>query len=127
MKTHPLITALFLFLLTGKALSSDNGIPASAFNLHGWKLQIPGPKECKDISKYSSDYFHLNKNKEMCFKLDAAEEGATPNAHYVRSELRHLPNWKVSEDRALSGEIRVISHLDPDKVTVLQIHGDPDR
>ena len=99
------------------------GIPASAFNLKGWKLQIPGPKEFKDITHYSSDYFFLNKDKEMCFKLDAGEKGATQNAKFVRSELRHLQNWKVGEDRVLAGEVRVTSHLEPDKVTVLQIHG----
>jgi hypothetical protein len=59
----------------------------------------------------------------MVFSLDAAEKGTTPNTHYVRSELRHLPNWKVNENHSLSGEVRVVSHLEPDKLTVLQIHG----
>ena len=47
---------------------------------------------------------------------------STLHAHYVRSELRHLQNWKIGEDRALAGEVRVISHLEPNKITVLQIH-----
>jgi len=37
--------------------------------------------------------------------------------------LRHLPNWQVGEAHSISAEVRVVSHLDPDKVTVPQIHG----
>jgi hypothetical protein len=37
--------------------------------------------------------------------------------------LRHLPNWQVGEAHSISAELRVVSHLDPDKVTVPQIHG----
>jgi hypothetical protein len=59
----------------------------------------------------------------MHFHLDAAEKGATPNTPYVRSELRHLPEWTADEAHTLSGEFRVVSALSPDKVTALQIHG----
>ena len=59
----------------------------------------------------------------MCFSLDAAEQGTTPNTHYVRSELRHLPDWTVDSSHTLTGEVRVVSQLQPDKLTVLQIHG----
>ena len=46
-----------------------------------------------------------------------------PTAKYVRSELRHLPNWRVDESHTLSAEVRAASSLKPDKVTVVQIHG----
>ena len=91
--------------------------------MHEWKLTIPGPIEIKKLEGYSSQYFDLNAEKEMCFHLDASEKGATTNAHFVRSELRHLPNWLVTETHALSAEVRAVSHLKPDKVTVVQIHG----
>ncbi len=117
-----LTTAASLLLCLGHA-AAENAAPSTAFDLHPWKLQIPGPKEIKALQGYSSSYFHLNKEKEMCFQLDAAEKGTTPNAHSVRSELRHLPNWKSSETHTMSAEVRAISHLKPDKVTVLQIHG----
>ena len=97
--------------------------PSTAFDLSEWKITLPGPKEIKDLEGYSSDYFYLNAEKEMCFQLDASEKGTTPNAKYVRSELRHLPNWRADESRALSAEVRAASSLDPDKVTVVQIHG----
>lgn len=97
--------------------------PSTAFDLHDWKITLPGPKEIKDLEGYSSDYFYLNADKEMCFHLDASEKGTTPTAKYVRSELRHLPNWKADESRALSAEVRATSSLKPDKVTVVQIHG----
>jgi hypothetical protein len=97
--------------------------PSKAFDLHAWKLQVPGPLEIKSLQNYSSPYFDLDPAKEMCFHLDASEKGTTPDAHFVRSELRHLPNWKTSETHTLSAEVRAVSHLDPDKVTVLQIHG----
>jgi hypothetical protein len=97
--------------------------PSTAFDLSEWKITLPGPKEIKDLEGYSSDYFYLNAEKEMCFQLDASEKGTTPNAKYVRSELRHLSNWRADESRALSAEVRAVSSLDPDKVTVMQIHG----
>lgn len=112
-------------LVLGACLASaaEKAAPAGVFDLRNWKLQIPGPAEVKALGAYSSDYFFLNAAREMCFHLDAAEKGATTNAHYVRSELRHMPNWKTSEAHTLSGEFRVVSKLTPDKVTAMQIHG----
>ena len=112
-----------LLLCAGAALPAEQPAPSAFFDLSGWKLQIPGPKEIKALKNYSSSYFFLNSASEMCFHLDASEKGATPNAHYVRSELRHLVEWKASETHRLSGEFRVVSKLSPDKVTALQIHG----
>ena len=106
----------------GPTLAADIA-PAAVFELRNWKLQIPGPIEVKKLPGYSSGYFHLNADKEMCFCLDASEKGTTVNAHFVRSELRHLPNWKTEATHSLSGEFRVVSKLTPDKVTALQIHG----
>jgi len=116
------LTALYFYSAVS-AFSGDTLPPGQAFDLHAWKLQVPGPLEVKDLRNYSSGYFFLNDNKEMVFSLDAAEKGTTPNTHYVRSELRHLPNWTVEENHVLTGEVRVVSHLQPDKLTVLQIHG----
>jgi hypothetical protein len=106
----------------GPGFAADSA-PAAVFELRNWKLQIPGPIEVKKLQNYSSTHFHLNADKEMCFCLDAAEKGTTGNAHYVRSELRHLPNWKTESTHSLSGEFRVTSKLTPDKVTAMQIHG----
>lgn len=108
-------------------VAADGGPPASIFDLREWKLQVPGPREIKLLQKFSSEHFHLNEKKEMCFQLDAAEKGATENAHFVRSELRHLLDWSTGETHSLSGEFRVRSNLTPDKVTALQIHGITDR
>ena len=116
------LTGLLAFIASS-AVCADTGVPAQAFDLQAWKLQVPGPLEVKDLRSYSSGYFFLNESKEMVFSLDAAEKGTTPNTHYVRSELRHLPNWTVNENHTLTGEVRVVSNLQPDKLTVLQIHG----
>src|SRR6516162_1997348 len=89
MKTALLGCAVLFFFIAACAMARDN-VPAIAFDLRQWKLQIPGPKEIKTLTNYSSPYFHLNADNEMCFHLDAAEKGTTPNSHYVRSELRHL-------------------------------------
>jgi len=112
-----------LACIAGSAAGADSPAPAQAFDLKPWKLQVPGPLEVKDLRNYSSAYFFLNESREMVFALDAAEKGTTPNTHYVRSELRHLPNWTVDGNHMLTGEVRVVSHLQPDKLTVLQIHG----
>jgi hypothetical protein len=122
MKTLVLFAAMSAFYCATQAFAAD-AAPSTAFDLDGWKLQIPGPQDIKVLQNYSSQYFQLNDAKEMCFELDAADRGTTPGAKYVRSELRHLRNWKASETHALSAELRVVSHLKPDKVTVLQIHG----
>ncbi len=122
MKTWLCGAAVWGLLAIGPAWAAGTA-PASVFELRNWKLQIPGPIDIKKLQNYSSGYFHLNADKEMCFCLDASEKGTTGNAHYVRSELRHLPNWKTESTHSLSGEFRVVSKLTPDKVTALQIHG----
>src|SRR5215475_6869879 len=43
--------------------------PSTVFDLRQWKLQIPGPKEIKNLKGYSSEYFHLNAEQEMRFYL----------------------------------------------------------
>ncbi|MDR3401522.1 MAG: polysaccharide lyase family 7 protein [Chthoniobacter sp.] len=123
MKNQLLALAALFALGVGHASCADTAPPSQAFDLRGWKLQVPGPLEVKDLRTYSSGYFFLNGSKEMCFSLDAAEKGATPNTKYVRSELRHIPDWTVDGTHTLTGEVRVVSHLQPDKLTVLQIHG----
>lgn len=123
MKAAVIITVTLLSLVRPLTVTAADGAPATSFDLKRWKLQIPGPKEIKSLQGYSSDYFHLNAEKEMVFHLDAAEKGATTNAHYVRSELRHMLDWHTAEMHTLSGEFRVESRLSPDKVTALQIHG----
>ncbi len=114
---------LLCVVLTLALRAEPAAAPSSKFDLANWKLQIPGPREVKDLKTYSSDYFHLNDKGELVFHVDAAEKGTTTNAHYVRSELRHLPDWKVSETHTMTAEVRVASRLSPDKLTVLQIHG----
>jgi hypothetical protein len=119
----PVLSTIALALVCAAQAYGADAAPSAAFDLHDWKLQIPGPQDIKILKDYSSEYFNLNADKEMCFHLNAAEQGTTPGAKYVRSELRHLPNWTTSGTHSLSAELRVISALKPDKVTVLQIHG----
>jgi len=121
-KIRIVLIALFSFLCSA-AFPVDCNYPSCKFDLNNWKLQIPGPKEIKDLDKYSSNYFYLTKDNEMCFGLDAEEQGHTKNSEYVRSELRHIVNWSIQETHEISAEIRVVSKAVPDKVTVLQIHG----
>ncbi len=118
-----LLRLVVVSLFCAVARAAENAPPAGAFDLRQWKLQIPGPLEIKQLAGYSSDYFFLNKNREMVFKLDAAEKGTTTNAKYVRSELRHVLNWHINEPHSMSAEVKAVAHLEPDKVTVLQIHG----
>ena len=115
------VRTLVLFGLLAVPVLAES--PSDHFDLTEWKITIPGPIEIKKLQDYTSKYFDLNADNEMCFHLDASEQGPTSGAHFVRSELRHLPNWKTTESRTLSGEMRVSSRLKPDKVTVLQIHG----
>src|SRR5258708_1492756 len=105
-----LLIALAALLLNAAGAScADTVAPSQAFDLRGWKLQVPGPIEVKDLRNYSSGYFFLNGNREMVFALDASEKGTTENTKYVRSELRHLPDWTVDANHTLTGEVRVVS------------------
>lgn len=113
-------------VLSGTDISAGEK-PLSAIDLSVWKLQIPGPKEVKDLKTYSSEYFERTKEGWIIFHLDCADKGHTPNTKYVRSELRHLPDWDVTGTHILSGIINVDSTANPDKVTVLQIHGITDQ
>ena len=112
-----------LLSLLGASPALADSAPSTVFDLQNWKLQIPGPKDIANLKNYFSKYFYLNDKNEICFHLDAADKGTTANTEYVRSELRHLPNWTVDQTHTLSASLHVVSHLNPDKVTVLQIHG----
>ncbi|MGB7088360.1 MAG: polysaccharide lyase family 7 protein [Phormidesmis sp.] len=105
-------------------LSQRRNTPDGHFDLRGWKLQIPGPKEVKNLGRYSSEYFYLDSSEHMCFWVDCSETGYTTNSDYVRSELRHLGEWSVNDSapKVLSAQVSVNSHANPDKVTVLQVH-----
>ena len=98
-------------------------LPARRFDLAGWKLQIPGPRDVFALDSYRSRYFQLDADGNMHFRVDCSETGYTPNARYVRSELRHLPEWSVMGHATIAATMRVDSHAVPDKVTVIQIHG----
>jgi hypothetical protein len=97
--------------------------PSTKFDLSGWKLQIPGPKDITSINGYASKYFYLNSSNQICFWVDSTEKGHTANSEYVRSELRHLSNWSINSAQTMSATLKVNSAAVPDKVTVLQIHG----
>ena len=123
MKKLLILTLASLQLTAMTSRGVDLTAPSSAFELKDWKINIPGPAEIKDLKGYASKYFDLNGSKEICFHLDASEKGTTPNTHFVRSELRHLPNWTAGESHRLSAVVRADSRLSPNKVTVVQIHG----
>jgi Alginate lyase len=118
--------ALLLCLLGASAGHADPAAlrpPSLAFDLQAWKLDIPGPLEIRNLAGYANPHFYLNLSGEMTFHLDAAEPGHTPNTEFVRSELRHLPEWDVTGHHALTAVVRARSGFSPDKVTVVQIHG----
>jgi len=118
------LTPLFFIAMSGILFGQNKRLsPSTAFDLKEWKITLPGPVEIKDLQGYSSKYFDLNDKGEMCFHLDASEKGATANTAFVRSELRHQPNWKANESHSISAMVHTESHLSPDKVTVVQIHG----
>lgn len=107
----------------GPAQTADLQPPSKAFDLRDWKLDIPGPVEIRNLDGYADPHFYLNRSGEMTFHLDAAEQGHTPNTKFVRSELRHLPEWDQTGHHALTAVVRATSGFVPDKVTVVQIHG----
>ncbi len=63
MKRLLLVLATSLMLGASQALCADAAAPSQAFDLHEWKLQVPGPLEVRDLGNYSSGYFFLNGSK----------------------------------------------------------------
>ena len=98
--------------------------PSSAFELRGWKLQLPGPREIRDLDGYSTDDFRLDAAGRIVFSLDAPAPGPTANSRFVRNELRHLTEWATTgPEHRLDVTVEVDSSFHPDIVTVAQIHG----
>jgi hypothetical protein len=109
--------------------------PSKHFDLSHWKLQIPGPKDIAPsvvTDGYQSKYFYADAAAQtMLFWLDTSESGSTANSSFVRSELREQmtpgkdsTNWGITGTHVMSARLRIKSSTaDPDKVTVLQIHG----
>ena len=112
--------------LRGYPIELSETVHASStdFDLSNWKLQIPGPKEIKDLSGYESKYFYRDSFGSICFWVDCTETGHTAHSQYVRSELHHLKYWRVSDinKKALAVTVSVKSKANPDKITILQIH-----
>ena len=124
MKINKLILPFYIILFCSFVLTGDiYKAPSLQFNLTGLKLQIPGPLEVKELNNYASKYFYLTTDSLMCFSLDASEQGYTANAKFVRSELRHIPNWYASEKHHLKATLKVNTDVHDYKLTVLQIHG----
>jgi hypothetical protein len=126
-KLHQILIIVLFLISSASGNSSifagDFVEPSKKFELKGWKLQIPGPKDIFNLDNYATKYFYLNKYNEMVFWLNSAEKGATKNTKFIRSELRHLTNWSIDGHYRIRGILRVESKLYPDKVTVMKIHG----
>lgn len=127
-KARILILFLFLISIGNGSIFAGNFDghfvePSKKFELNGWKLQIPGPKDIFNLDNFAAEYFYLNKDNEMVFWLNSAGKGVTKNAKFIRSELRHLANWSIHGHYKMRGILRVESKLAPDKVTVMKIHG----
>jgi len=70
------ISSLSFVLLAFVIFPLNAAVIASApIDLSSWKLQIPGPKEIKDLQGYSSDYFEKTPDGWIVFHIDAAEKG----------------------------------------------------
>lgn len=77
-----------------------------------WTLQYPsgsveqGMLSAQITNDFKSKYFSLYENesgnKYMRFSLDASDQGKSKNGSSVRSELRHLKEWKLSDSASLS-------------------------
>ena len=111
---------------------------SAGVDLKHWKLQFRGPTDVASamlVKGFSNQYFHFDPtSKLLTFQVDASESGSTQHSHFVRSELREqmqegtdAKNWSVqSGTHVLYARLKLAATtLDPDKVTVLQIHGYP--
>jgi Alginate lyase len=102
----------------------DAAPPSSRFDLGGWKLQVPGPKEIKDLTGFVGEGFGLDAAGNLAFALDASAGGTTKNSKYPRCELRHLDEWTLDGSvRELHVSVATEPSFDPNVVTVAQIHG----
>lgn len=124
MKKIIVILISLLLALPIFATPSVSSYPSSYFDLNAFKLQYPGPSEQKNLLNFSSNYFYSSKSHTMSFFVVASATGHTQNSEFVRSELRHSANWYVSGSSTMSATLSVDSYLTPNKITVMQIHGE---
>ena len=104
-------------------LGDSTEVPSKYFDFKGWKLQIPGPLDVKELNNYTNSHFFLASDTTLCFNLNAAEQGHTENTHYVRSELRHELNWATDTKHEILARVKVTTNQTNYQVTVVQIHG----
>lgn len=127
------------YVLTSKAIDNEGGVTTSAgvnisvitsFDapydiprfqdfIGGSKLQAPTSSTAASqsdlINGYSDENFYVVDNDRIAFNQ---------SGELMRTELRHLTNWAVSDvDRSLHARLDVVDQT-CDQVTLLQIHDD---
>ena len=126
MNTKGLFISLLLlvtFTSFGQTYNVPYEIPRFKDFLAECKLQSPQSNtEATDtqiIAGYSSNSFQVADRDKIAFNQTRNAAGTT-----LRTELRYLTNWYLSEgDRSLYARIKVVEQT-CDQVTVLQIHND---
>jgi len=104
--------------------------PGQNFDLSRFALQLPiadgnSVLQVKDLASYTSDYFFTGTDAAMVFWC--LTTGATmPNSHYLRTELRELPDggdWAITGHHRLTASFKMLQNT-PSKGTIVgQIHG----
>lgn len=132
-----LFIVLALFIVGGFTAAAERK-PADVVDLNHWKLQFRGPTDVAArllVNGFTNQYFYFEPvSGNMKFRVDASEGGSTAHSIFVRSELREqmkagsdAENWSVQTGtHILKSRLKLMSStLNPNKVTVLQIHGYP--
>ncbi|PWN61049.1 polysaccharide lyase family 7 protein [Chryseobacterium viscerum] len=110
--------------------SSYAKVPQNQFDLRGFDLQLPLPKNNSiviikgpDVSNFSSEnFYYFPQDKSIRFFCSSYGQ-ATKGSHYPRTELRQIKEWHFENKHSLQVKMSVWQQPSSGKIIIGQIHG----
>jgi hypothetical protein len=111
--------------------SSYATAPQTQFDLTGFNLQLPIPKNNSitiikgpEIAQFSSPNFYYSKEDKSIRFYCSSDGMATKGSHYPRTELRQADDWHFENQHQLHVKMAVLAQPGTGKIIIGQIHGD---
>lgn len=122
-----------LFILSSVFLHAQKTyepVPHSQFNLTGFNLQLPVPKnnsitiiKGSELAQFSSENFYYSTGDKSIRFFCSSDGKATQGSHYPRTELRQVNDWHFENSHSLQVKMAVLKQPSTGKIIIGQIHG----
>ncbi|UKB81902.1 polysaccharide lyase family 7 protein [Chryseobacterium sp. MEBOG06] len=104
--------------------------PQAQFDLTGFNLQLPVPKnnsiaiiKGSEIAQFSSENFYYSSEDKSIRFFCSSDGQATKGSHYPRTELRQTDEWHFENKHTLHVKMSVLKQPSSGKIIIGQIHG----